>query len=504
MNLKKEKSWEGLWLLAVFAFFYVWFSEIHPLIVYDADDWTYLAYVRKATPIWGEWNPAKVFPEVLMPFFSTIILHTMVPFAGDYITGFTMGHALVVSSFITAYAWCLARTIRNVFSLSRLAGILTGTLFLAFHFLAFRTEDNGNAYLFLCEDLNCYYNYLLPALLNASLLLVMMDHDRFSAFWAKAEPAQLGVFYVLVYFAVFSNLVTSGILAAYAGSRLLLALLKDGKKFRLRDYIQNNALWLVILVMWFVSAVFELSGGRASSDSVSFSLRVLREAAYHLKQVLCSCNPVFWVCVFVITVPAVLQYFLTRQKAKDEKMLLEQGILILVAGAALTLYMLILCGIIWTGNLYRSEYQLPLFFYGFLLVCLCLGYLLKKWPALSMAFPILLVFLVSCINTGGKTFRDSHVSDISADICADISRDIINQYLEADAAGLEVTNIYVPQHVPDPEQESNWPHSVTLLPRVGGTLYEQGIISRMIYAQIIPDPTVNERFNMPMPKALEE
>ncbi len=118
MNTKKDKLWETLWCAAVFAFFYVWFSKVHPLIVYDADDWTYIAYVRRATPIWGEWNPAKVFPEVLMPFFSTIILHTLVPLTGDYITGFTVGHALVVSGFITVYAWSLVALLRRSFSLS--------------------------------------------------------------------------------------------------------------------------------------------------------------------------------------------------------------------------------------------------------------------------------------------------------------------------------------------------------------------------------------------------
>ena len=151
MNIKTEKRLEALWYLAIFAFFYIWFSKIHPLIVYDLDDWTYLAYVRKATPIWGDWNPAKVFPEVVMPFVSTIILHTIVPLVGDYITGFTVGHALVVSGFITAYAWCMGSLIKRTFSHSRFTGALVSTFFLLLHFLVFRTEDFNNAYLFHCE-----------------------------------------------------------------------------------------------------------------------------------------------------------------------------------------------------------------------------------------------------------------------------------------------------------------------------------------------------------------
>lgn len=499
MNIKKEKLWETLWYLAVFAFFYIWFSKIHPLIVYDADDWTYIAYVRRATPIWGEWNPAKVFPEVLMPFFSNIILHTLVPLTGDYITGFTVGHGLIVSGFITVYTWSLVALLRRSFSLTRLTGILAGTLFLIFHFLIFRTEDYGNAYLFRCLDLNCYYNYLLPALLNAILLMYMMGNPHFNKLMAEAEPAKIGIFYVLVYFAIFSNLVTSGMLAAFAGSHLLLNLLKTVKKFKLTDYIRRNAHWLVILIMWIISAVYELSGGRASSTGSRSLLHLIPEAAYCLKEVLFDCNPLFWFSVFAIAALAIAQFLLAKKKSEDEAVIMGYLIPQFVAGAALLIYMLALCAMVWTGNVYRSEYQFPLFFYGFLVVFLALGYLLKKQPKLMTVLPLLLVFLVSDINTNGKTFADSLMSDYGSEVCADLSRDIIEQYVVADEAGLTETTIYIPMHVADPETEDNWPHSVVLMHRIGAALYEQGILSRPISATFVADPAVNQRYNIPIP-----
>ena len=501
MNTKREKLLEAMWYTAVFAFFYIWFSKIHPLIVYDCDDWTYIAYARRATPIWGEWNPAKVFPEVLLPFFSNIILHTLVPLTGDYITGFTVGHALVVSGFITVYTWALVALLRRSFSLSRITGLLCGTLFLIFHFLVFRTQDSGNGYLFHCEDLNCYYNYLLPALLNAILILYMMGNPDFEKLLTSAEPAKIGIFYVIVYFAIFSNLVTSGILAAFAGSKLLLSLLKSIRKFKLTDYVKVNANWLVILAMWFISAIYELSGGRASGSSASITLRALRDTAYCLKEVLLGCNPLFWLSVFAIIILAVIHFLLTRKKAEDEATVLNHLIPLFVAAAALLFYMLALCAMVWSGTIYRSEYSYPLFFYGFLVVFLALGYLLKKRPKLMLLLPLLVVFLVSDINTSGKTFEDSLMSDYGAQACADISRDIVNQYIEADRAGLTETTIYVPAHVADPETEDNWPHSLVLLPRISNALYEQGILSRPISAAFEIDPAVNQRFNIPVPDA---
>lgn len=504
MNMKKEKRWEALWYFVVFAFFFIWFSKIHPLVIYDADDWTYIAYVRRATPIWGEWNPAKVFPEVLMPFFSNIILHTLVPLVGDYITGFAVGHAFVVSGFITVYAWSLVEMLRRNFSLSRLTGILAGTLFLVFHFLMYRTSDFGNTYLFHCRDLNCYYNYLLPALFNAILLMHMMGNPRFDQFLAEAEPAKVGILYILLYLAIFSNLVTSGMLAAFAGSHLLLNLLKTIKHFKLRDYVKKNYLWLVILVMWFISAVYELSGGRASDSSGSSLLYYMREAAYFLKEVLVEANPLFWVSVFTITILAVVQLLLTKDKAESEATLLQHLLVLSVAGAALLVYMLVICAMVWTGNVYRVEYQLPLLFYGLLVVFLALGYLLQKQPKLLLALPLLIVFLASDVNTMGKTFNDSLMSDYGAANCANVSRDIISQYIAAEEAGLTETTIYVPQHAADLKTHDNWPHSLVLCHRIGDALYEQGILSRPIYATFVADPAMNQRYNIPLPVAEAE
>lgn len=112
MKKRKLTGFELVWYLGVFGFLFVWFTQIHPLVVYDADDWTYLAYVRSATPIWGDWNPAKVFPETVMPFFSTVAVYTLMPLLGDYILAQTVMHALVVSISITVYVFCFTELVK--------------------------------------------------------------------------------------------------------------------------------------------------------------------------------------------------------------------------------------------------------------------------------------------------------------------------------------------------------------------------------------------------------
>ena len=45
------------------------------------------------------------------------------------------------------------------------------------HFLIFRTEETNNIYLFYANYVNCYYNYIIPDLLCASLVLYLLSKD---------------------------------------------------------------------------------------------------------------------------------------------------------------------------------------------------------------------------------------------------------------------------------------------------------------------------------------
>lgn len=499
MNNNKQKFYESLWFLAVFVFFYVWFSRIHPLVIYDADDWTYIAYVRKATPIWGDWNPAKVFPEVIMPFLSTIALHLLMPLTHDYIQTFTIAHAFVVSGFLTVYAWCLSGLMKRMFSLSRLSGNLICALFLVLHFLVFRSQESENTYMFFCEDLNCYYNYLLPALLNATLVMYMMHNEAFDVFLQSAGYAKKGIFIAVVYLAIFSNLVTSGILAAYAGSRLLLNLLRNLKRFRLKDYVKENGIYLLILVFWFISAVFELSGGRAASSASRSLLHRMMNTAHLLLDVLHGCNRMFWLCVFAICAIAVFLFLRAKGKGDEETVFFRNFLACIIAGAALLLYIMILCAMVWYGYIRRSEYLFGLFFYGFLVVMMALGYAVKKQPQILTILPLVLLVLTFEINTNGKTFRESNMSGYDPDTCAAISRDILDQFLAADEAGMTEMTLYVPMHVADPVNDDNWPHSLVLIPRISQALYEHGMISRVMDLNVVADPAFNERHHLPVP-----
>lgn len=500
MEKKAQKLPYGAFFLLIFAFLFLWFTRIHPLIPFDGDDWSYLAYARLATPIWGEWNPSKVFPEVLYPFFATIAAHALTPLTGDYITAQTIMHAFVVSAAITGYLWCFACLMRRVFSCSRTTTAVLSVLFFALHFLVFRTEEENNLYLFHCVSVNCYYNYLLPMLLNASCVMLLLANPRADAFLRTGRPEIIGLVCVIVYLAIFSSLPASGILAAYAGSCLLLELIRQGKRFRFRAFLRDNCFHVGILAAWLISAVFELSGGRAGTAMAGGSLLSrLHQTCFLLKSALLESNRLFLVSSCIVVLAAVVcMLFSGGVRSLEPKLASVLGTF-LISTAAVFVYMILLCAAVGPAKISACEYLFVIYFHILLLVLLALGYLAGRFPKLMLVLPLLTLFLVSSINTGGNTFRDSNTCELPAETCGALSRYIVEQFQAADAAGSQEMTLYVPQFTADPETEDNWPCSLFLMQRIPGTLYAHGITSQRIDITIVVDPTVNRLLHIPLP-----
>lgn len=496
MSDRKQRVYKTAWYLLIFGIMFLWFARVKPLVPYDGDDWLYLSYARKAVPLWGDWNPARVLPEVLMPLCGAVAAYVVMPLTGDYIGSITIVSAAVVSGFITLYVGCFEWLIVRKFSLSSASSVLISGLFLLLHFLVYRSLDSDNGYLFLCLDLTCYFYYLIPALLNCSLVMFLMA-GGYETHLQQGSMEKKGLFFAVVYFAVFSNLPDSVILAIYAGVRVLLSFVKEIRgKFNWKKLLKENGIYWIILIAWLISAVFELCGARAQDDMgyrLSF-LQSLKETAYRLVMGIKGWNRMFLLLTAVVVVSAGV--LLVRQKGEQEKHFLGWAGTVLLCTVVMALAAIVLCAKVDITYITRAEYIFGIYFYGFLLLLSILAYLVRKQPKILLVLPLLLCILVSETHTAGKTFLNANFLGVDAEICEAIDNDLIDQILTASRAGQEEVTI----HAPASDRSSNWPIAYYVGDRIANTLFEHGILERPIRVTVEPDPDMNRKYGLGVPE----
>lgn len=91
-----------LWVV-VFVGFFIFFTVVHPLYVYNTDDWYGILSQRRAIPIWNHWNPTRVLPETLMPLAAELGIRFFMPVSGDFIGSMAIAFAMVLSAFYSTY-----------------------------------------------------------------------------------------------------------------------------------------------------------------------------------------------------------------------------------------------------------------------------------------------------------------------------------------------------------------------------------------------------------------
>ena len=111
---------------------------------------------------------------------------------------------------------------------------------------------------------------------------------------------------------------------------------------------------------------------------------------------------------------------------------------------------------------------------------------------------LLLVFFIITVdcNTSGKTFLDSNVKQLEPELCKRIDEDLLNQLLEAEAAGLKETPLYVPLF--EASSKDNWPIATYAYNRIPMQPYKYGALKEKItVTEIIPTYDKNIELHVP-------
>lgn len=480
---------------ALLAFTLVFFCAVHPLVLLDADDWTYASYTRFAVPSLKYWNPARILPEVLMAAVSSFSVYALMPLTGDYLRALSLGYGMILSLFVTGYVLCFLRLAEKRFNLSRVMSILASVLFLLFHFLIFRTDNSNNSYMFRSCNVTCVFYYTIPGLLNASLVMFFLSDRDADSFLTEGSTARRALLILLCYFALFSNLFESFILAVYAGCTVLFALIRrvrQGQPFA--GFIRQRAASLAILVLWAVSAVFELFGERAGAFDATRRFSVLLgEAVGDFVEVLQGMNRLFLLCAAGLVLLAVIAA--SRKRKKGERIgTAELFAALLLCGVLTVVYTLLLAAKTAPKyvDVYRADLIFGLLFFAVVTVSLCAVAVLHEFPRTKVLLPLVIVLLLTDVNTPLVTFAESNMIFTPHETVEAMSRDVVDQIVQADRDGLVRADIYVSDM--GDNADDNWPQATYMAPRIMATLQKHGIISRSFEITIVPSREFNEKY----------
>jgi len=474
--------------LFLFIIFFVFFSQVHPLLPFDTDDWMYIGLTRPPYPTFSQWNPAKLLPECLQPLIGFVAAYIVTPIIGDYIHALIYTNAFVVSSFIIGYLFSVQTLIKRKYSISNYSVFFIITIYTLLHFLALKTATTNNEHLWYSRDVNCYYNYIIPNMLCASLVIWLMTHD-----YRKLKSSiSISILAFTTFMALFSNLYSTVILIAYIGATLTLDIFTYNKKQQkwLLKFIKFNYFYLIIIVGWFVVQLFEANGNRATS--YGYQLLPFKDSLIEsLKCVLFKTHFNDWFLLFCIgsIICAKICNYLCNHRflyvGKQTKSLIIALILSLS-------YLILLSSRVFPRYLLKGDVIFSYIFFFLLLVVLSLAYLCSRIRLVKIICPFLVFFFFFMTNAKQNSFKDLH-SWNKTDLytCEKFDRDMVNQLKKAEVLGKDTVIIYVHNY----NEGTNWPLNLEFGEYIGLTLHKHGIIRRKITTIFKRKPTELDSHN---------
>jgi hypothetical protein len=498
MNKLKSNGWLVFSICIVFIIILVFFTSAHPIVPYDGDDWYTLSTFRHPVPLasGSDWNPSRVFPEVLGPLAGLFAAHIVNPVLGDYLASISFTVALIMAGFTTIFYWSLYRLFLTL-SGSKMISILSGLIILCLYFGFFKTQGSGSHYMLHALSLCAYFAYTIPNLLNSICVCLLM---RYAIRGTHISGKGLGgktfiIFVIALYFAIFSMLFSVIILAVYCFWKLLIAAIHKEK-------LTKNLILIIILVGFFIYAIIEFTGGRATNIRGTdyyypfFSLGYLRNCKVAFMNLLSLIGRIHRGLLFLTVSINIFAMLLLGFNMADDKSkpLVKTGMISLLSFGSLLPAMVILTGEIGSHTANEIMYMYGIFFYYILFSVLSLVYILTKFRKQAILSFLLAVIFLEATNMS-KPYRNQNSYSylyFGHGITTQQKIDIVNEWIEQVKFADENRAESVIISVPESSNPDGWPYGDNLV-IFSSALYAHGITSRRIKIIVQPDRAMTDK-----------
>lgn len=475
------------------------FTVVHPLYIYDTDDWTYISYSRHAWPTIKEWNPTKILPETLMPLTAEIGLKFIMPLTKDYIGSMAIAFAIILVLFILAYIYQMGRVLEKMFSIKieNIFSILI--IFLLFHFLPFSVNITDNVYMFYGGSVNCTFNYLIPGLINATMVMYMLTNDF------GRKNGCYGVLILVIYLCLNSNMFHSILLAVFAATNILFSLIKriyQEKRFNIKyilntKFIKENIFWIGIDIVWFFMIIFEMQGKRAARAATSIFELPIKETFIKFINSFISLNKIYLISMLGFIIIGLMFCFFYSCKVKwklneSECRYILVIIKIVICFIITCIYQILLCAKVSPSYILGNLVSFTWLFWLMLLAFISITYVVSKVPKVVICLPLLIYILMFETIIDGRSYAENNVAGLKAETIKALDENIVRQVVEAEKRGVDTVNVHVPVH-----NSEDWPIALSYGGgRIATTLYRHGVIRKPISVNLIMDYNINEEFDI--------
>ena len=473
-------------------------TQLFPLLPFDGDDWRYLGGMRQPIPLWGAWNPTRVMPEVLMPTGGAIAAFLIYPITGDYVGALTFVESFIEAIFIFAMLYAFYKVSIKRFKLSKWAALACEVLFFMSFFFVFKKFNQPSYSGFWAADLTCVFYYIIPGLLNLTLVLYMMQEESFMQYFKSLNNKKKGFFLLLVYFAIFSNTQLNIIIASFCSVKLLEIFYKAIRVRKFNNIVTCSWLYATILVFWILTVIFDLNGKRAkyvsSANEGSFLINFIKTWQQFINFIKEQNIFIIGILIFVLISSLVIATIQWKKLSLDYVKLIGYVFFCFLCSLVYLLLAYTKAGSSYAGRPDAMWAVISLFLLG---VNLAVVFYIKMYAALTTFIPLICVVIaIFSFNVNERLVYAAN-ADHDPITIKKIDNYIINQIITADRKGKASVVVKVPRESEDATPEvttSNWPHPYNMAVWLQNTLYSHHIIRTRMRIVFKPDSKVNKQF----------
>lgn len=268
----------------------------------------------------------------------------------------------------------------------------------------------------------------------------------------KSHPNYLviGILLITIYFAMFSSIQMNIILASYSIATLLFNhLKKENITLQIKQLI-NEWPFILIILFWLTSLIFDVNGGRAANVSQNIGLINAIKAVLIQYRVMIQYTNKFFLIVCLLFIGFAFVIFCQSIHSDKAKSYFK----ILLASILTVAFFTLLYTKAPVTYASRPDAMWAVIFFGLLLTIQGLALLLIKYQVCVIFMPLSLIImsLISFNLNYGYVFKDNSDAFTSYKV----GNHIVNTIVTAEHNGKSVVKVKVPKSI----NNDNWASSI--------------------------------------------